>query len=270
MTRADRPRSSPGERWRTARRYGTVPPMRILRPSCATLLLCASTALAQTAEPRLQDAIVVAKGGTITISRLPIRTPTGTILRDVTIELHVTADGRVTLATDGAGRALASGAPAAPSRQVALRAVPSGTPAETNAIELPQRPSPPVVFQHFTAGTYTASDGTLVQLQDRGQDLIHGIPAWTLSGDGPIASATFYSGPPRLNPRSRRLSRAGLTGEEYAYGTSDSGTSDVFGTGALIGVQQSGATLRVVSFHHGCCSDSNEPTSSVTYTRVGR
>ncbi len=207
---------------------------------------------------------------TITISRLPIRTATGTILRDVTIELHATADGRVTLATDGAGRALASSAPPGSANQVALRAVPSGTAQEPNAIELPQRPSPPIVFQHFTAGTYTTPDGSLVQLQDRGQDLVHGVPMWSLSGDGPIASATFYSGPPRLNPRSRRLRNAGLTGEEYAYGTSDSGSSDVFGSGALIGVQQNGATLRVVSFHHGCCSDSNEPTSSVTYTQVGR
>lgn len=236
----------------------------------SALLLSTTAAFAQTAEPRLQDATVVAKGGTISISRLPIRTPSGTIYRDVTIELHVSADGRVTLATDGAGRALAGGVAAAPSQQVALRAVPSGTrPAEETAIELPQRPSPPVVFQKFTAGTYTTPDGALVQLEERGRDLIHGVPMWSMAGDGPISSATFYSGPPRLNPRSRRLRNAGLTSEAFAYGTTDSGTGEIFGSGALIGVEQKGRTLRVVSFRHGCCSDGEEVAGSVVYTRVG-
>ncbi len=241
---------------------------------CALLTLSSGLASAETAQPRLQDATVVARGSTISITRLPIRTAAGTIYRDVTIELHVDATGRVTLATDGAGRALAGSVPAGGSRQVALQAVPSGSRSapgtlDANAVELPQRPSPPTVFQHFTPGTYTTADGALVTLQERGRDLIHGVPMWTLNGDGPLASATFYSGPPRLNPRSSRLSRAGLTGEDYAYGTADSGTSDTFGSGALIGVAQKGKVLRVVSFHHGCCTDEAEPTSSVVYTRIG-
>ncbi len=214
----------------------------------------------------------MARGSTISITRLPIRTPAGVIYRDVTIELHVGPDGRVTLATDGAGRALAGAAPGPAGRQVALLAVPSGTQQpDAHSILLPQRASPPVTFQHFTAGAYTAADGSIVQLQNRGMDLIHGVPMWSLSGDGgAISSATFYSGPPRLNPRSNRLARAGLTGEDYAYGTSDSGSSDTFGSGALIGVQQKGTTLHVVSFHHGCCTDGDEPTGSVNYTLVGR
>jgi hypothetical protein len=242
--------------------------MRLLS-ACAAFCLFVGAARAQPAEPRLQDATVVARGGTITISRLPIRTASGVIYRDVTIELHVDAAGRVTLATDGAGRALAGrGAAAGP--RVALQAVPSGTAApEAGAIELPQRASPPTVFQHFTAGTYTTAGGSLVTLQDRGRDLVHGVPAWTLTGDGPIASATFYSGPPRLNPRLARLQRAGITAEDYAYGTSDAGSEGVFGSGALIGVAQDGKTLRVVSFHHGCCTDYDHPTGSVTYTYVG-
>ncbi len=245
--------------------------MRLPLFSTAVLFASCAAASAQTAVPRLQDATVVAKNSTISITRLPIRTPSGVIYRDVTIELHVDADGRVTLATDGAGRALAGSAPGAPARPVALQAVPSGTPAPVQSIELPQRPSPPTVFQHFTPGTYTAPDGSLAQLQDRGRDLIHGVPMWSLTADGgPIGSAVFYAGPPRLNPRSGRLARAGLTGEDYAYGTSDSGSGEVFGTGALIGVAQHGSRLEVVSFHRGCCSDGAEPTGSVTYTLVGR
>ena len=243
--------------------------MRVVLLCCAVLFACLGRAAAQ---PRLQDATVVARGSTISITRLPIRTAAGIIYRDVTIELHVGADGRVTLATDGAGRALAGTAPGPARRQVALQAVPSGTAqVETNAIELPQRASPPITFQHFTPGTYTAADGSLMQLQDRGVDLIHNVPMWSLASDGgAISSATFYSGPPRLNPRSGRLARAGLTGEEYAYGTSDGGSGETFGSGALIGVAQKGKTLKVVSFHHGCCTDEAEPVSSVTYTLVGR
>lgn len=241
----------------------------------AGLLILASgspvPAFAQSTTTRLQDATVVAKGNTISISRLPIHTPSGIIYRDVTIELHVDATGRVTLATNGAGRSTPGATSPGGTRQVALRAVPSGTPQADDAIELPQRPSPPVVFQHFTPGTYSAADGSLLRLSERGMDLVHNVPMWTLSSDGGvITSATFYSGPPRLNPRSRRLRNAGLTSETYAYGTSDGGSGDVFGTGALIGVAQNGKTLRVVSFHHGCCSDGDEPTGSVSYTYVGR
>ncbi len=238
---------------------------------CLLLSVSFAGASAQTAVPRLQDATVIAKNGTISITRLPIRTAAGIIYRDVTIELHVDAEGRVTLATDGAGRALAGPAGAAPSRRVALQAVPSGTAPPPQSIELPQRPSPPLVFQHFTPGTYTAPDGSLARLQDRGMDLIHHVPAWSLESDGgPVVSAVFYSGPPRLNPRSGRLSRAGITGEDYAYGTSDGGSGDTFGSGALIGAVQTGKTLRLVSFHRGCCVDEPEPTGSVTYTFSGR
>ena len=245
---------------------------------CASFLgasVPASPALAQDAPAttRLQDAQLTARGNTITITRLPIRTAAGTIYRDVTIELHVDAQGHVTLATDASGRAVAAGmpAPALPARpsgrqrQVALQSVPSGQP-----IELPQQPSAPIVYQKFTAGTYTAPDGSIVQVQDRGMDLIHRVPAWSLRSDnGAITEATFYSGPPFLNPRSTRLKRAEITSTQYAYGTSDAGTGAVFGTGALIGVKQSGPTLTIVSFHHGCCTDEPEPVATLIYTLLG-
>ena len=246
--------------------------MRIATPLACALLL-ALPAAAQDATTRLQDAQLVARGDTITITRLPIRTAAGTIYRDVTIELHVDAQGRVTLATDAAGRAVAAGmpAPALPTRasgrqhQVALQSVPSGQP-----IELPQQPSAPITFQTFTAGTYSAPDGSLLDVQNRGMDLIHHVPAWSLRSDNAaITAATWYSGPPFLNPRSTRLKRAQITSTQYAYGTSDAGSGAVFGNGALIGVKQSGPTLTIVSFHHGCCTDEPEPVSQLTYTLLG-
>ena len=95
-----------------------------MRPTYLTgcvLLTLAGSAAAQDTAPalgeaitRLQDATVVARGTTIRITRLPIHTAGGTIYRDVTIELHVDQQGRVTLATDSAGRAIAAGVPVSP------------------------------------------------------------------------------------------------------------------------------------------------------------
>jgi hypothetical protein len=241
-------------------------------PYVLLALTLAAPAAAQEATTRLQDATVVAKGNTISISRLPISTPGGTIYRDVTIELHVDAQGRVTLATDGAGRVIAASQPraaggAAP-REVALQATPSG---QAAAVELPQQPSAPIVYQKFVPGTYSAPDGSLVQIEDRGMDLVHHVPAWSLSanGSGALTAATWYSGPPFLNPRSHRLKDAQITSTEFAYGTSDGGDSEVFGSSTLIGVKQIGKKLQIVSFKHGCCSDTDTPVASLVYTYVG-
>ncbi len=249
--------------------------MRFTLAFCSALLTLPATARAQEAPAttRLQDAQLVASGNTITISRLPIRTAHGTLFRDVTIELQVDAQGHVTLATDSAGHAIASGmpaaAPAAPA-QVALRAVPSGQKPEQR-LELAQRPSAPIVFQHFTPGTYTGADGSLIQVQDRGMDMVHHVPSWGLSSPtgAAITAATWYSGPPFLNPRSSRLQRARITSTAFAYGIADEGGGGVFGTGALIGVRQDGPKLIIASFHHGCCTDEAEPVATLTFTRLG-
>ncbi len=250
-----------------------VPGMRLTKIAAVFLCLpCAVMAQALQSQPattRLQDAVVVAKGSTISITRLPIHTANGTIFRDVTIQLQVDSQGHVTLATDAAGRAVAAGMPPAP---VPLPSVPSGGPS-SQPIELAQRPSPPIVMQIFRAGTYATPDGGLVRVEDRGNDLINHVPMWTLSSDGAsgLGSATWYSGPPQMNPRYRRLRTAGITDTSYAYGTSDSGTAELFASGALIGVQQVGpSALRIVSFKRGCCTDMDTPTASLTLTYQGR
>ena len=262
--------------------------MRATYLTGCVLLALAGTAAAQDPAPvpggattNLKDATVVARGTTIRITRLPIHTASGTIYRDVTIELHVDQQGRVTLATDSAGRAIAAGvpagaaprspgAPASAPASVALQAVPSGQPA-AGAVELPQQPSPPIVYQTFTPGTYTAADGSLIQVEKQGMDLIHHVPAWSLSSPtgAAITSAVWWSGPPFLNPRSNRLHRAQITSTDYAYGVSDAGSGGVFGTGALIGVKQVGRTLQIVSFHHGCCTDEEQPVAMLSFTRIG-
>jgi hypothetical protein len=222
---------------------------------------------AQTASPRLQDAGIHASGSTLTITRLPIHTSTGVIYRDVTIELHVDDSGNVTLNTDRSGHALVKGMPGgAPAGKVTLSA-PAG------AIQLAQRPSAPLVLQHFVAGTYEAPGSPLVKLTQKDPESLHGLPTWSLTtigdADGPVERATWYSGPPSLNPVAHRLEEAGIDGADYAYGTAASGATMTWGGGALIGVSQQGNVLKLVSFRRGCCSASAQPTSTLVFTRVG-
>jgi len=242
------------------------------RAVAAPLLLApliAEPALAQPAQPSLQDAAGIhGSGGTLTITRLPIHTASGIIYRDVTIELHADAQGNVTIATDTAGHALLGAAP----RPGAALAV-AATPPSPGVVQLTQQPSAPLVMQHFTAGMYETAGGAVVQVIDRGIDLVHGVPAWsitTVSGGSALESAIWYSGPPYVNPKARRLQNAGITSAAYAYGISDAGDGRLFGTGSLIGAVQEGNTLKIVSFRKGCCEDSDTPVAQLTFTRLGR
>jgi hypothetical protein len=244
--------------------------MRIA-PLLLPFLFLAGPCTAQTtASPRLQDAAIRASGSTLTITRLPIHTPNGVIYRDVTIELHVDDSGNVTLNTDRSGHALVQGMPGgAPAGKVTLNA-PLGAP---GTIQLAQRPSAPLVLQHFTPGTYEAPGSPLVKLTQKDPETLHGLPTWSLTtigdADGPVERATWYSGPPSLNPISHRLEEAGIETADYAYGTAAAGATMTWGAGALIGVSQQGNVLRLVSFRHGCCSATSTPTASLVFTRVG-
>lgn len=64
------------------------------------------------------------------------------------------------------------------------------------------------------------------------------------------------------------LKRAGITSQDFAYGTSDAGSGRMFGTGALIGVAQDGKILRVVSFRHFCCANTDTPGAELRFTHM--
>jgi hypothetical protein len=202
---------------------------------------------AQAAEPRLQDATIKGSGGTITISRLPVRTSHGTIYRDVTIELSVDEDGRVHFAT---------GAPTTPGKP---------SPALVQAPSLPPRP------QHFRPGTYEGSDGALMHLTVTTQP--DGPPAWHLStlraGSGTIEAASWQEGAIAENSHADIIRRAGITSQDYSYGLSEGG-SGAFGDGALLGAAQNGPTLVIVGFRHGCCTNMPVPAARRGFTFVGR
>ncbi len=208
------------------------------------VLSFASTAAAQTTH--LQDAIITGHDQTILIRRLPIDTPQGRVLRDVRITLQADAQGNVTVA------ARTLGAPAA----------------EPGVVS---RPSPPLVVQKFLAGTYqSVSDRSLINVIDLGIPIGHETPRFSLSGigaPGPLAGATWDAGPVETNPLRNRIARAGIDPAGFSFGTSDGG-GDVFDTGALLGFQQTGNSLTVVTYRHGCCSDHATPTAKILYQRV--
>jgi hypothetical protein len=245
--------------------------MRLRHLPCALLLFAAPPAASWAsppAAPRLQDAVIRGSGGTLSITRLPIHTANGIIYRDVTIELHVDDSGNVTLNTDSAGHAVAGGLPGVlPTGHVTLSAPASGT------IQLAQRPSAPLVLQHFTPGTYEAAGSPLVKLAERPPENVHGLPTWSLTtigdADGPLERATWYSGPAALNPVARRLEEAGIDSADYAYGTAAAGGNEMFGGGAIIGVSQQGNTLKIVSFRKGCCSATDKPVTQLVFSRLG-
>ncbi len=202
---------------------------------------------AHTAEPLLQDATIKGSGGTITISRLPVRTSHGIIYRDVTIQLSVDEEGRVRFAT---------GAPAASGK---------AGPALVQSPSLPPRP------QHFRPGTYEGSDGSLMYLAVTTPP--DGPKAWHLStlraGSGTIETASWQEGAIAENRHADIIRRAGITSQDYSYGLSEGG-AEAFGDGALLGAAQNGPTLVVVSFRHGCCTNTPAPAARRGFTFVGK
>jgi hypothetical protein len=224
------------------------------RTACLPLVLALLAGNAQAAEPALQDATITGHGGTITISRLPVHTSHGTIYRDVTIELSVDEAGNVHFATGAAG------APGGPAGQG-----PMVQPA------LVQAPSVPPTTQHFRPGTFESADGALMQLRLRTAS--DGSQSWHFStiraGGSPIEEASWQEGAIADNPHAAIIRRAGIVSQAYSYGESEGG-SDAFTDGALLGATESGDTLTIVSFRHGCCTNTPKPSASWTLSWAGR
>ena len=255
----------------------------MLKFASALLLSTVFALPAFAATPQLENANIEGQGGTLTITRMPINTPTGTIYRDVVIQLQADDAGNVTFAR-GRLPAPASPAPAVAGRTPAPSTLPEPTvsgggaltqtePGLSEVQPLTVSPSKPVKVQQFKEGTYQGNDGSLVHVTGGGNALLEGVPVWTLSsigGSGALTSATWYEGLISDNPRERIIKRAGITSLDYAYGTSDQGDSGSFGSGALLGATQTGDTLTIVSYHRGCCSNGREPSASLTYKFIGR
>jgi hypothetical protein len=100
-----------------------------------------------------------------------------------------------------------------------------------------------------------------------------GVTQWSLgAGTGADnctfpSSATWYAGPIANNPYAARLKSAVITSTVYSYGVGASGcnSAGLWQTGTLIGVNQVGNTLTIVSFTR-FNGDSSTPLDQITYT----
>ena len=204
--------------------------MRAMVPRFAACLalasLAAAPALAQTLGPRLQDAKIVGHGSTITITRLPVRTPEGIVYRDITIQLKVDATGDVGVRAQGN-----SPAPSAPTAQLQSRVSPPPGTQDVTVGSITETPTAPEVEAHFIAGTYRGPDGALVQVMRTGRPLTGGqFPTWALTalGESPITSAAWYAGPLRTNPHQALINRAHINSNDYSYGIIDASGPEHF------------------------------------------
>jgi hypothetical protein len=228
--------------------------------ACAALAiaLLPGAARAQDATPRLQDADIEARGGHLSIIRLPIDIGGKTVYRDITLDLKVNANGDVSIATDVKQPQGAAGAVVAPT---------------TISPVIVSKPSPPPVVQNFRSGTYRAADGTAYHLSSQGVSLIFGkLPGWKLSVLGPggkvLDNATWYDGPIDQNPLHKRLRNAGITTQSLSWGSSDGGSGVGFDDGSLIGATAVGNTLTIYSFRKGCCTDTPVATHATSFELI--
>jgi hypothetical protein len=225
-------------------------------------------ARAQNLGPQLQDASISGRGNVITVRRMPVRTPSGIVYRDITIELKLDASGAVE--ADAHGRnGLGPGGTAGPARATATIAH------DVTIGQVTETATAPEVAAPFIAGTYRDdAHGGMVRIFSEKNRVFEGFPTWSLAsiyGDTVISSAEWYAGPLRTNPHRGMARNAGISDDAYSYGVVDSSGPGHFDQGMLIGAVQKGSTLTIVSFHRrGCCTYSTTPTSAVTYTLVHR
>jgi hypothetical protein len=245
-----------------------TPPKRVLKSSLA-LLAVAATAIAvsaalsgvhaqddqarpettPTSYAEFQYATITGTTNTINATMVPIVTPTGTVYKNLTLEVEVAANGTVTV-------------------------VP-GSPTIVAA--------PSVVVSAFKAGNYvgpsTVNGGrNLITVSGPGV-VTGGTTVWSLTATTGAdsctypASATWYVGSPTSanNPLFTRLQKAGITSTAFSYGTGgDSDTScSVNGSwagGTLIGVSQTGNQLIISSYSTLGSFDKPTPIDQITYT----
>lgn len=231
----------------------------------ATTFLCAASVLAQSTESKplllpdlfpgpstatpippylnLQYSTLTASGNTITISQVPVVLATGTVLKNVTIQLSVDSNGNISLS--------------------------SGFPQATLV------PAP--IVSSFVAGTYLGPESisnSFITVSGPGTTP-GGATEWTLNTPSTSScytvptTATWYVGPIASNPLASRLSAAGITSTVWSYGVTGASScaTQYWANNTLIGVSQVGNTITIVSFTYSG-GDHSTPVSQITYTLV--
>jgi hypothetical protein len=207
----------------------------------------ATAALTTYAE--FQYATLTGTTNTINASMVPIVTSKGTVYKDLTFQVTVSATGVV---------AIVAGSPTAVASSITQSA-------------------------GFKAGTYIApssmfSDAGLITVSGPGITA-GGATVWSLATAAGAnsctypSSATWYVGAPTAanNPLAARLKKAGITSTAYSYGLLGVTAGCVGGfwdAGALLGLSQSGNAITISSFTNGGSTgtDYSTPEQQITFT----
>jgi hypothetical protein len=224
---------------------------RFARFATIIMLLAAGVASSRAQTPpyaEFQYSTLTASSNTITATRLPVVTSTGTSYMNVVLQFDVATDGTLTLA------------PGYP--QVV--------------------PSPAQIISRFLAGTYVGPSGSGMQITVSGPGVTSGgATEWSIAASGgdscsTPATATFdvFGGAMTQNPLYTRLKAANITPHIYAsyggWGTTGTQSCDAgsdWQTGTLIGLSQTGSALAIVSFTVNG-KDQNQPANTITYSNT--
>jgi hypothetical protein len=220
----------------------------VITVSSLSILAIGDSAYAADSTIYLDYSNVSAAGSTITITRLPIKLPSGSfIYKDVTVQLAADGNGALTYS---------------PSTPV-------------------QPLSPPLKTNNFLAGTYQYTPETGYGFALSGPS---GVPGSTetkwetnaVAGETNTCGtpAVFYVGPLASNPNYARIHAAGITSTEYSYGVigggSVCGTNENGGdwaANALVGFSQSGTLLTIATFTNSSIKDQSTPVTYYNFSK---
>ena len=221
----------------------------------ALVVLAVGSAHAATPTIYAQDATITGAGDTVTTSRIPVQTSTGSIIYyDVTTVYGVTSKGVLSI------------------------------------LSTTIKPSPNLIISNFQPGTYTAP-GTFDWTERLSGPGVAsgGATAWSFSVTGGSnkncgvpTTATWYTGPVSGNPYYARIKAAsivttayggfGIAGQQYencSFGGShvlshEFGIAD--GVPALLGAVQTGGSLAISSFTDTNGKDHKSAVNALTFT----
>ncbi len=223
-----------------ARNHGVKLKMQMLSISLVCFAMLGEASAAGIPQVYLEDATLNAAGETVTLSRVPVQTSTGSIVyHDITLIFIPDSTGNLTLEV--------------------------GYPKFSTSQNL--------LIGNFKAGKYAANIGGKIYNGVLGGPGVgpSGSTAWSFSSNYFPASATWYTGPLTLNPEYARLNTAKITSPAYAYGTA--GSVNCYEThwspGVIIGAAQTGNNLTISSFtwsNNNCqLTDYATPQENITW-----
>jgi len=226
-----------------------------IRPVASLLLLFACCTLVvypqSISHSLFQYAAMTGSGNTLSASRVPVVTASGTTLYlDIILQFDVDADGNLTIS--------------------------GGYPQIV--------PTPVLLASTFVAGRYTGpstimAGNTAIVVSSPGVST-GGSFQWSLSTASGAdtcsypSSATWYAGPAENSPVAARLKKINITSTAWSYGIAGAMPASVAcgsmynwnnPSGTLIGVSQAGNTLTIASFTR-MGNDSATPVDQITYT----